>query len=441
MEKHITLVTNGTRGDVEPFLALAYTLLNTGYTLTIVAPLDFKELIIGSGFTYLPLGSQRIKDLLQDLQLQGMLDLNFTTLKRAMSYFKTTMYEINLESLPAALQETDMIIAHASLPAASDLAEAHVWRSRDGVPLIYLSTVPLTPTHTMASVMFSEGNWLLNVRFMRRFYNWFTHLPVRFTRFFYADLYRQLRRKLNLPAQSRFQQPFYLKDRPVPMVHIYSPALVPRPDDWPEHAYISGYLFNDQSEKDFEPSDGLKAFLEAGEPPVYIGFGSMIPGDVPTLARIVTDAVKLARKNSAGFRAIVSSGWAGLLPECDDVAIYQVGSVPHHWLFPHCSAVVHHGGAGTTAAGLRAGCPTLICPVSFDQPFWGRVIHKRGLGPSPIRLKELIKQPDQAAELLAAAMVELTANPEYRQNAHVIAEQIGAERPMDIILSLIKNSI
>lgn len=435
MKKHITLITNGTRGDVEPFLALAYTLINSGYTLTLVAPPDFEEVIHDSGFDYKPLGTHRIKDLLHDFQIQGMLDLNFTALRRAMSYFKDTMYEINLEALPASTRRTDMIIAHASLPAASDLAEALK------VPLIYLSTVPLTPTSTMPSVMFPELSGPYRPEFMVLIYNWLSHLPVRFARFFYADLYKRLRVKLKLPTLSRFHKPFCLNNDAVPMVHIYSSALVPRPDDWPDHAYIAGYLFNDHGQTQYQPADELKAFLEAGAPPVYIGFGSMIPGDVPSLARMISKAVEIASVKSPGFRAIVSSGWAGLESDSSNENILQVGSVPHHWLFQHCCGVVHHGGAGTTAAGLRAGCPTLICPVSFDQPFWGRIIHERGLGPAALRLKDLIKRPDHSAELLADAMIALITDPKYRQNAARIAEKIKVDRPMDMIGSLIREVI
>ena len=203
--------------------------------------------------------------------------------------------------------------------------------------------------------------------------------------------------------------------KPIPVLHCVSPYVLPRPDDWAAHVYMSGYWFLDQG-ADWQPSDDLQAFLDAGDPPVYVGFGSMAGRDPQRLARIVVDALL-----QAGVRGIIASGWGGLqagdLPE----TIFQIDQAPHDWLFPRVAAVVHHGGAGTTAAGLRAGCPTVICTFIADQPFWGDRVHKLGAGSQPIPQKKL------TAAKLAAAIREVTTDPAIKRNAEALGANIRGE--------------
>ncbi len=199
-----------------------------------------------------------------------------------------------------------------------------------------------------------------------------------------------------------------------PTLTIVSPRVLQRPTDWPGHFQITGYLFDDDS--DWTPPQELTDFLAAGDAPVYIGFGSMSDHKPEASTRMIVEAVQ-----QAGKRAVILSGWARLgasdLPE----TIYLLKYVPHHWLFPQMATVVHHGGAGTTAAGLRAGVPTIIVPHSGDQPYWGRRVKELGVGTAPIPRKKL------TAEKLAAAITEATSSRTMQEKAAALGRLIAAE--------------
>ena len=190
---------------------------------------------------------------------------------------------------------------------------------------------------------------------------------------------------------------------------------MPADPEWPETVLVSGYWFLDTP--NWQPDAALAAFLSSGPPPVYVGFGSMPAEDAPRLAEMIVSAVR-----QAGCRAVIAGGWSDLaqaVPAGGDVLV--IDGAPHDRLFPRMAAVVHHGGAGTTGAGLRAGRPTLVCPVLGDQPFWGRLVARLGAGPQPIARRDL------TVERLAAALFDLTGNARYRTEAARLAEAIGRE--------------
>ena len=195
-----------------------------------------------------------------------------------------------------------------------------------------------------------------------------------------------------------------------------SPALIPKPKDWGAHIVLSGFYFLSLASS-YAPDSELEDFLHAGPPPVYIGFGSIVVDDPNSLTRLIFEAVE-----KTGQRALVSKGWGGL--GANDLAksnnIFMLGNVPHDWLFKHVSCVVHHGGAGTTAAGIALGKPTVIVPFFGDQPFWGAMIAKAGAGPRPIPYKDL------SAETLAAAIVQ-ALEPETLNRAQELGNKIGQE--------------
>ena len=179
---------------------------------------------------------------------------------------------------------------------------------------------------------------------------------------------------------------------------------------------MTGYWFAD-SPIGWEPSPGLLAFLDAGPPPVYFGFGSMTSGDPEGTLKAILKALELTRQ-----RAILLSGWGGLgegykLPDY----AYAVQSVPHGWLFPRMAAVVHHGGAGTTGAGLRAGVPSILVPFVADQPSWARRVAELGVGPRPIPFRQL------TAERLADAISQATSDDAMRERARRMGARIRAE--------------
>lgn len=171
----------------------------------------------------------------------------------------------------------------------------------------------------------------------------------------------------------------------------------------------------------YTPPDDLAAFLAAGPPPIYIGFGSIVVDDPNHMTQLIFDAVRLT-----GRRALVSKGWGGLGAEQLGVpeGVFMLGNCPHDWLFQHVSCVVHHGGAGTTAAGIAAGRSTVIVPFFGDQPFWGAMVAKAGAGPRPIPYKQL------TAEKLADA-IKFALEPATSEKASLLAAIIEAEHGAD----------
>jgi sterol 3beta-glucosyltransferase len=200
--------------------------------------------------------------------------------------------------------------------------------------------------------------------------------------------------------------------RRVPVIHGFSEHVVPRPRDWNDRLQVSGYWFID--EDDWIPPAGLQAFIEDGPPPVYIGFGSMSASDPQQVFELIRTALHIS-----GQRAVLAGGWGGVVGVSD--RIYALDSAPHDWLFPRMAGVVHHGGAGTTAAGVRAGVPSLLIPHLGDQPYWARRLHELGVSPPPIKRRLL------TPERLAGGLTRLVADRRLRDNAARLGDLIRAE--------------
>lgn len=200
----------------------------------------------------------------------------------------------------------------------------------------------------------------------------------------------------------------------VPHSYLWSQALIPKPSDWASHLNVTGFSFLKLASS-YTPPEDLAAFLKAGPPPVYIGFGSIVVKDPAALTQLIFDAVKLA-----GVRAIISKGWGGV--GADDVPenVYLVGNCPHDWLFQYVSCVVHHGGAGTTAIGIALGKPTVVVPFFGDQPFWGQMVANAGAGPKPVPFKQM------TAESLAES-IKFALREEVTVAVKEMAAQIGEE--------------
>ena len=205
----------------------------------------------------------------------------------------------------------------------------------------------------------------------------------------------------------------------MPILYGFSPSVIPAPSDWDNHTHITGFWFVDEAD-DWQPPAALLDFLQAGSAPIYIGFGSMSSRAPEQTADLIIQALKLTNQ-----RAILLSGWGGLQKANIPNSIFMIDSIPHSWLFPRVSAVVHHGGASTTAAGLKAGVPSVIIPFFGDQPFWGQRIADLGVGAKPIPRKQL------TAERLANAIQEVVTNEDIRQRAAKLGKQIQTENGIE----------
>ncbi|MCS3843347.1 glycosyltransferase [Microbacterium sp. AK031] len=394
------IITFGTRGDVEPYLALAERLQGEGHEAVLCAPEAYRSEAARSGIGFAP-AATRMHELVRDgmSTAAGPMDV-----ARAARQMTAAMRDSLVEQWDAAQRvEPTIILSHPKALGGLHIAERLAIPFAASLPLPFL-----TPTGEFP-IPFMTG------RHSER-WNRTTYQFNRFTAIAYGGMINRFRRRqLGLARESRFSDFLHRDGAAVPVLYPVSPAVVPRPHDYPESAHLTGYWFRARGTAEALPDDVL-AFLDGDEPVVYAGFGSMGFGrHAADRGRTVLDAVR-----AAGARAIVARGWGGLEAEqAEDLLV--VDEVPHELLFPRVSAVMHHGGSGTTAAGLRAGRPTLICPVLGDQPFWGERVRALGVGPEPLPLMKM------RADSLTERLTDLVGNAAYSEHAAAIGEQISGE--------------
>ncbi|MFE6776897.1 nucleotide disphospho-sugar-binding domain-containing protein [Streptomyces sp. NPDC057702] len=229
----------------------------------------------------------------------------------------------------------------------------------------------------------------------------------------HADAARALRHRLGLPPAGSRAARRAREAAGWPVLHGFSPALVPRPADWRPGLQVTGNWWPHLPADAALPAE-LADFLQAGPPPVFVGFGSMGGGHGERLGELVARALRAAR-----VRGVVQSGWAGLAAHGDDVL--TIGEVPHALLFPHLAAVVQHAGAGTAAAAVRAGVPSVPVPVLADQPFWARRLAASGAATPPIPFAAL------TADRLAASITRAVGEPELGVGARRLARRLATE--------------
>jgi UDP:flavonoid glycosyltransferase YjiC (YdhE family) len=276
-------------------------------------------------------------------------------------------------------------IADAIIANPPSFAHVHC-AEKLGCPLHLMFTFPYSPTqeiaHPLAFIQTSNlGSEVTNA---------LTYPMVEMMTWQgLGDLVNRFREKtLSLEPVATLWAPGMIDRLKVPYTYMWSAALIPKPKDWDDHIEVTGFVFLDQS-KDYTPPEPLQKFLEDGDPPVYIGFGSIVVDDPDKLTNTLFDAIE-----DTGVRALVSKGWGGLGAEDATIPdnVFMLENTPHDWLFSRVSAVVHHGGAGTTAIGLLHGKPTMVVPFFGDQPFWGAMIHNAGAGPEPVPHKDLTSE-------------------------------------------------
>jgi sterol 3beta-glucosyltransferase len=299
----------------------------------------------------------------------------------------------------------EVIVHHPKCLAGPHMAEAL------GVPGVLSLPLPFsTPTRAFPLPLLGNAS-------LPGWANRLSYTLARATTILYGRVINDFRRRVGLGAIGRLADPLRNPDgSPVTVLYPYSRHVVPVPTDFPPSAHVTGYWFLPYDPA-WRPDVRLVDFLAAGEPPVYVGFGSMGFGKGADERR---DAV-LRALAAHRLRGVVATGWGGLTAgdaPSDDVLV--VDAVPHDWLFDRVAAVVHHGGAGSTAAGLRAGKPSLVCPFLGDQPFWGARVHALGAGPAPLPARKL-------AAGLTERLGDLVRSPEYRPRAADVGERIRGE--------------
>ncbi len=401
LAKRIAIATIGTQGDVQPYVALAVVLKQRGYDVVLGTNADFETLVTNHGVEFFSLGSN-IQTFLQQSNFEHAMSQNLLVNMPALLVDGQKIVETAGRHAWTMAQGADAIIMNMNASFGIDIAEAL------DIPAIMTALQPLNTTREFPLCAYDVPD--LGPAFNRLSY------AVASVQQAYYDLPRDRLRKELMGLRPRKKGGFFKDSTGHNLVTLYafSPLVSPRPRDWPKSAIVTGYWqLHDNS--GWEPSERFKKFLSEGSKPVYIGFGSM-PFGAKRNTQILKEAVA-----EWGGRAVVARGWGGIDPEDLPDSIYAIARAPHDKLFQHVAAVVHHGGAGTTAAGLHAGRPTFVVPQTLDQPYWGRRVRELGCGPTPVPLRKL------TAPKLARALDELVTRKDYSAAAHAVSVLLNAE--------------
>ena len=411
----VLILTFGSRGDVQPFVALGAVLAQRGHEVTVCTGQGFDELITSRGLRSNPL-SIDIRDVLDAPEVQAAMK-SFRGWIRAFRANRSLMQR-QMDDMWAVVQQEspNMIVYHPKAFAAPYFARAL------GVAAIPAFLQPaFVPTGAFPNPIFplpdlgSFGNRLTG------------RLMGSLTRFGYGSLLRPwLARTPAVPASPSLNAMggYHPKSRPIPILHAHSRHVVPKPADWGPDIHVTGYWFTDP-DSDWVPPDDLARFLASGPPPAYVGFGSMPQQEGSDPSEAVLAAIR-----TTNTRAIIATGWGALSDAATSDNVHVLKSAPHDWLFPKCSAVVHHGGAGTTHEGLRWGRPSLVCPVFGDQPFWGRRVAALRAGPAPVPFRRLTA--DKLSDALAA-LQDSGSEAAAKALGERIRSENGTETAADLI--------
>lgn len=415
---NITIVTIGSRGDTQPYLAVAQGLQRAGHQVRLCAGDNFGAWIKSYGVEFAPAGvdiqhfmNTRIPEVLDSGR--NTFGAIRTVIREGLA-FADQMWV----GMQAACTDADLVATNFLGLGAISIAEARQ------IPALMLHSTPLIGRTAAAPP--------LTFPFQGNFGPFINRLLHDLTETFMQQGLRgplnDWRREVGLAPLPRTGWHFdRLPNKTIPMLYGHSPTLLPQPGDWLPHWHVTGSWFLEEPAV-WQPPADLVDFLHSGSKPVYIGFGSMSGQKPEVMTRLVLDALR-----QSGQRGVLASGWGSLTQTDLPDTVYALEEIPHSWLFPHVAAVVHHGGAGTTAAGLRAGVPGLVVPHFGDQYFWGRQLARLGVGPEPISRRRL------TSERLAAAFTEAVTDADLRQRAAVIGERVRAEQGVENAVRLIEQ--
>jgi UDP:flavonoid glycosyltransferase YjiC (YdhE family) len=412
----VTVITLGSHGDVQPFIALGAGLVKRGHCVKIATFSSFRDYILSYGFEYAPIAGDAktvIKYLIGE-------DVKPAEYFKNLSTLLTPIKDQFLKDIFNACEGSDIILYTVLGSVTYHAAE------KLKIPCIRAFFCPLDPTGdfpTMTAPIIPLG----------KLYNKFTYFVG--DRMWSNATRKHLnswRQEMGLEKIRPFSFPYRrLMGGKVHTLYPISPSVVPKPEGWGDELHITGFWFLNEN-FDWQPPEDLVQFLNSGKKPIYIGFGSMVGGSFSYALNTVLESLE-----KTGQRAILAAGWGGLSKVDLPDYVYKAEFIPHNWLFKRVAAVIHHGGAGTTGAGLRAGIPSIIIPFGGDQPFWGEQIYRLGVGPKPIPRKKL------TAEKLTYAINEAKNNQKIINKAAALGEKLrnedGVSEAVDIIERVVKK--
>jgi sterol 3beta-glucosyltransferase len=413
----ITILSIGSLGDVQPFLTLAIRLKDAGHDVCMAVPSTYRQLVINNGVNFSNFGIGSM-DLVEERKLStrieagGKLSFIVHRIREKQRFFD----QLNLRALQIC-QDAQLIIYRISVYlAAFSIAQ------QKSIPCVEIGTAPIVRTHTFPFLCF------FGIPSLGGPYNWATHvLGEQIIWQFFRHSTNRFRMNVLNTAPFPITGPEQIKrEYGVPVLHAFSPLVVKKPPDWPDWAHITGYWTLDDT-REWKPPTDLVKFLESGPPPVYVGFGSMPSRDPKRTRTLITEALQ-----SAGQRGVIATGWSGMKPLSNHSDRYFfLESAPHEWLFPRMSAVVHHGGMGTTGASIRSGVPTIIVPHNYDQPFWGKIVAELGVGPKPIPRKRL--SSDNLAQAIDLAISDKNMRCQAEDLGRRVREEDGVGSAVNLI--------
>ncbi|XP_073008661.1 sterol 3-beta-glucosyltransferase UGT80A2-like isoform X3 [Typha latifolia] len=402
----IAMLIVGTRGDVQPFIAIGKRLQDYGHRVRLATHANFREFVLTAGLEFYPLGGD--PKILAEYMVKnkGFLPSAPSEVHIQRKQIKGIIFSL----LPACTDpdvdtgipfEAGAIIANPPAYGHTHVAEALK------VPVHVFFTMPWTPTNEFPHPL-SRVRHPAAYRLSYQIVDSMIWLGIR-------DIINDFRKKKLKLRPVTYLSGAQGSDSDIPHGYIWSPHIVPKPKDWGPKIDVVGFCFLDLA-SNYEPPESLMKWLDAGDKPIYIGFGSLPVQEPEKMTRIIVEALEIT-----GQRGIINKGWGGLgnLAETMEF-VYLLDNVPHDWLFLQCKAVLHHGGAGTTAAGLKAACPTTVVPFFGDQPFWGNRVHARGLGPPPIPIDQFTQQ-----KLVDA--IQFMMDPKVKERAVELAKAIELE--------------
>jgi sterol 3beta-glucosyltransferase len=412
----IAIVALGSRGDVQPYVALGKALKAAGHGVKLVTHENFETLVTSHGLTFCAMPGN-VQEVVESPEIRALLEKgNFLAINAHTSKLVKT---ISIEWAKAGLvacQGMDLLIGGVG---GGSIMRALAEKLQ--IPILQAHVFPYQPTTAFPAVLFPA--WLSK---FGGIVNWLSHHLMRQIMWQSSRNADRLVRSqvLNLPPAPFFGPKPDAKLTPFPTLYGFSPSVIAKPADW-ENTEVTGAWFLD-AEPDWKPPEALVSFLAEGPAPLYIGFGSMGSRNPQETADLVLQAIA-----KTGQRAILQSGWGGLATDHLPKNVLIVNSIPHSWLFPQMAAIVHHGGAGTTAAALRAGVPSIVVPFFGDQPFWGQRVADLGVGPAPIPRKQLTV--DRLVQAIQTAM----GDPVMRQRSAQLGTKIQAEDGLALVVETI----
>ena len=409
-----TMIAIGSTGDVRPIMLLGQELQRRGHKVKLTTFETFRDTALAAGLDFAPISGD-VNKFMANIMKPGVNGFNY--LSQLESSLKD-IADVLLRDITTACEDAEAMVCTFFGSMMYSVAEKyHIpCIQTQYYPMDYNGNVPISS----APLLKLGKAW--NKATYRIGYLMISTLEKRYL--------SQWRKENGMKARKVKPHPDYLvHGHTVPVLYALSPLLMPRPVNWGEHIHMTGF-WQENDSKEYTPPAELAAFLQKGPPPVYVGFGSMTSGDMGETLEIVLEGIR-----HAGVRAVLLRGWGGQIDLKDDKNIYVGDYIPHDWLFENVQAVVHHGGAGTTAAGLRAGKPTLIVPFGGDQPFWGSRIRALGCGPKPIRRTSL------TGEKLAEALSELVSNGAYKVAANELKDRLKRETGTVTAADIVENEI